>query len=210
MAEVDAWALARPILVRLPGESERYYQDPSFEHDPELDPPIGDWLTVAADEDLMGAKALMERFYEDHLDPATALETSLDWLAQFAGFTGEYWDAEWPTSIKRELIANAYPFIWEHKGSRVLLEWLISLFTLNAYIYQVGEFLAGIDAVPKAVGGVQLEYYVLVPSMAYLRTSAEWALLRRLNNLYGPIYCKSLVCYDQFYAGFSVAGDLVF
>lgn len=207
----DSWAVQRPIYKRLPGESQAYYKDPDPDfYDPVTDPPIADWLTQWPDAELIKAKGLMDDFYFDYLNPVTCREDALDWLAQFAGFTGEYWDTSWPTEAKRALIANAYTFIWENKGSRAVMEWMIALFDLNASVYTVGVFLAGISKAGDTLGGRPLEFYLLIPGITYLRTSAEWALLEKLRVLYSPVYCKTQVCYDKFYAGFSVAGEPVF
>ena len=158
----------------------------------------------------MDGKGYAENFYRDFLNPDTANEVVLDWLSQFCGYTGEYWDSTWSVSIKRTLIREAYSRVWATKGSRALLEWLIELFNIQASIFIPGEFLANLSAAGDPIGFESgFIYYSRVP-IQYARTSSSWLTLERLNNLYGPIYAKSRVIYDQFYADYSVAGDPIF
>jgi len=205
-----AWTTGRPIGDRLPGENEAYRKDEDWSgYDPALDPPIARWLTAPWDSLSMETKASVDGIYATHFDPETADAKNLDWLAQLAGFTGDYWSSDWDEAVKRQLILHGLDFIWETKGSRELLVWLIALFGLQARIYFLGEFLAGITTVPNSLGGEGFNYFILV-SLAYSRISSGWAMLEKINRLFGPVYCDSRVCYEQFYAGFSLAGDPVF
>ncbi len=203
-----AWDTGKPIYDRLPGDNEGYRKDQQWDgYDPTTD--VALWLTEPWDSLLMELKGKIDNLPITHLDPAAADPENLDWLAQLCGFTGEYWQTDWAVLVKRQLIANSLNFIWINKGTRPLLEWLISLFGLQVRIYLLGEFLAGINAAGDLLGGDPFNYYLLV-KLAYLRNSPEWALVEKLNKLYGPVFCESRVCYEQFYAGFSVAGDPVF
>ncbi|MCC5636339.1 phage tail protein [Nostoc sp. CHAB 5844] len=201
----SAWEQGRPIYKRLPIAEEKYQVAPD---DPELDP-VADWLTVGVDENLMAVKAAITTFYADYLDPVTAKSQNLDWLGQLCGFTGEYWETAWSDEQKRSLITNAYTFIWECKGSRAVLEYLLETFSIQGKIYLLGEFLADRNVAGDALGGEPLEYFLLLP-LSYLRTSYQWRLASKFNRLYGPVYVKSVVCFSQFYCGFSVAGDPIF
>ncbi len=204
-----AWNTGKPIHDRLPGENEGYRKDESWSgYNPTIDPPIARWLTEPWDGLLIEVKTKTENVYATHLNPLTAQPENLDWLAQLCGFTGEYWDVSWSVAVKRQLIAQSLVDIWENKGSRVLLEWLIQLFGLQARIYLLGEFLADINKAGDVLGGEALHYWLLV-KLNYLRTSDEWKLLEKLNRLYSPVYCDSAVVYEQFFADFSIAGDPV-
>ncbi len=220
----SAWEQGRPIYKRLPIAEEKYQVSHSVAgvppvvgsdeparvsaDDPELDP-VADWLTTPIDELLVAIKLVTQNFYTDYLDPETAKLENLDWLAQLCGFTGEYWETSWTETQKQALIANAFTFLWESKGTRAVLDFLLLTFGIQGKIYLLGEFLAGRNKAGEALGGEALEYFLLLP-LAYLRTSYQWRLASKFNRLYGPVYVKSTVCYSQFYAGFSVAGDPVF
>ncbi|MBW4670426.1 MAG: phage tail protein [Cyanomargarita calcarea GSE-NOS-MK-12-04C] len=186
--------------------AEEKYQISS--DDRELEP-VADWLTAPIDELLISILQATQNFYRDYLDPVTAAPDNLDWLAQLCGFTGEHWETSWTEAQKRALIANAFIFIWESKGTRAVLEFLLETFDIQGKIYLLGEFLAGRNKAGEALGGEALEYFLLLP-LAYLRTSYQWRLASKFNRLYGPVYVKSTVCYSQFYCGFSCAGDPCF
>jgi phage tail P2-like protein len=203
------WQAGRPIHDRLPGALEAYRKDQDWDgYNPTQDPPIADWLTVPWDELLMATKAKVDGIPATLLNPLTAAPSNLDWLAQLCGFTGDYWDASWPVAIKRQLIGRSLSFIWESKGTRALLEWLLNLFALEASIYQIGSWRAGVSKVGDPIGSAEehLRYMLIVP-LAYRRTSPEWQLVERLNRLYAPVYCESRICYDHWYAGVSAVGD---
>jgi len=202
------WDTDKPIYDRLPGDNEGYRRDQQWDgYEPDLDAAY--WLTKPWDTFLVETKEKIDDFYADYLDPVTAKEEYLDWLAQLAGFTGAYWDAQWPTAIKRQLILNSYSFIWPNKGTYDLFVWLFNLFTLEATVFMIGDVLADISTLPAQISHGNLRYWIVV-RLIYLRTSKEWALLERLNDLFGPVFAESRVLYDQFYADFSIAGDLVF
>jgi hypothetical protein len=204
------WESGKPIYSRLPGENSGYTKDEEFDdYDPIADPPIARWLTEFWDEMLVSTKLKADGIYTTHLNPVTADAANLDWLAQLCGFTGEYWQSTWPESAKRALIANSFDFIWPNKGTKMLFEWLFETFSVNARIYELDEFLADINSAEDLLGGSPLNYYIVV-SLLYLRDSSTWRLIELLNRTYGPVYHESRVCYDDFYADFSVTGDPVF
>lgn len=210
MSSAEAWQKGQPITLRLPGENSAYRKDEEWEgYDPELDPPIARWLEDPWDKLLTDSKDKIDNFHTNYLNPETCYPEALDWLAQFCGFTGDYWSSSWDEAVKRQLLLRSYEFIWVNKGSKQLLEWLLEVFGLQARIYLLGQLLAGITPLPATLGGDPFRYWLLV-RLRYLRTSPEWKLIEKLNRLFGPVYAESRVCYEYFYAGFSVAGDPCF
>lgn len=190
------WSTGRPIFNRLPVPYQN--SEPT------------DWFTIPWDELLLEAKAEGDNFYTNYLDPDNARASVLDWLAQFCGFTGEYWDSSWSEDTKRLLIRESYSRIWPQKGSRDLLDWLLQAFEIQAALFIPGEFLAGVNVAGDTLGAATgLEYYIRM-ALQYTRQSTTWNTAVNLNNLYGPVFAKSRLMYDMFYAGVSVAGDLVF
>jgi Phage tail protein (Tail_P2_I) len=192
------WDTDRPIYHRLPAESEAYQGNP-----------IVDAVTAPFDELLVQWRDVALHFERDFLDSQTCKPEALDWLAQLCGFTGDYWDTDWPEAAKRELIARSHQFIWPNKGTQILLEYLLSVFAINAGIYRTGQFLAGISTAGSALGGELLQYWVLMP-IQYRRTGMEWGLVERFVRLYMPCFVEHAVCYEKFHAGFSAAGEPVF
>lgn len=202
-----AWEEGKPIYKRLPGDNEGYQRDQEWEgYEPELD--VAYWLTKPWDDLLIETKQKIDDFYTNYLNPATAQPEYLDWLAQLCGFSGNYWDSQWPIAVKRSLLSNSYNFIWPNKGTRELFEWLFGVFVLEASVLVIGDFLFDVTLLDAPIGGGNLKYYI-VTKLVYLRTSPEWALLEKLNELFGPVFCESRVIYEQFYFDFSVCGDLI-
>jgi hypothetical protein len=205
-----SWETGKPIYDRLPGAEEGYRIDEEAPgHNPEECPPVARWLTTPWDELLIELRGRIDGFPADALDPLTADEANLDWLAQFAGFTRRYWNANYPVAAKRQLIANAYEFLWPMKGTKAVIEWLIELFELDAEVYSLGAFRCNQNVIGDRLGGGALNYWVRTP-LGYLRTFPQWILLEQINQLYGPAAAESSVVYDGFYCNFSVCGDPLF
>jgi hypothetical protein len=206
------WDTGRPIHDRLPGENEGYRKDEEWDGFDEVEnPPIARWLTAPWDELLMVWKDWLDAIPQNYLNPETALPISLDWLAQLWGFTGYYWDTGWDDAVKRALIKNSQ-WIWINMGTETLMNWILQLFELKATLYQLGDFRADISAAEDTIGndGREFEIFVIVALSDYFRTSAQWRLLARLCDLYMPIYVEKTICYEEFYADFSLADDPIF
>lgn len=209
-----SWSNRRPIHDRLPGYEGQYRKPEDWEdYDEASDPPVACWLVAPWDELLASSKDKLDAFYSTHLNPLTAEEENLDWLAQLAGFTGSYWGQGIPIAAKRLFIANAFTFIWPYKGTRILLELAFSSLGLGASIYQLGDALADfaqadITRIGTEEGSADKSYFILLP-LQYLRTSVEWRSVERLDDLFSPVWAQRLIAYDHFYADFSAAGDPV-
>src|SRR6056297_1819255 len=187
MSIFDAWINEqRPVYARLPGVNEGYYSEDG-------DNPA-DWLTDYFDALLMGVKADVEDVRDRQYDPATCDEDWLDYLAAVAGYTDEYWDATWPVAVKRLLIAEAFTTIWPNKGSLQVFARLFEIFDIDVEVWQSASFIAGVTAVPATIGSPAWRYYLRF-TLAYRRTGPEFALARRLDRLFGPVYCQSGVVY---------------
>ncbi len=186
-----------PVTILLPGESGAYTDNETVR-----------WLMAPWDS---GTAALIEslrNFYARSLDPLSCEPKYLDWLAQWAGFTGDYWDVRWPERIKRELIAAAYLRIWPEKGSAGLLVWLFELFEIQAQIVASSTpFRADVSVAGDTVGGPVSVFHVLMP-MAYSRLR-EWVLARKLLTLYTPIWIPYTISYVESRADILRAGELV-
>ena len=151
---MTGWTTDRPIFHRLPAESEQYQGQ---------DPPVSDWLTTPWDALLCETRDKVNSFYQDFLDPLTALGEYLDWLSQLCGYTSEYSLVEYDVAVKRQLIARSFDYIWINKGTKNLLEYLIiQVFEIDAEIYLLGSFLADVNASGDMLGGEAFEYYMIV------------------------------------------------
>jgi len=213
MTNQNAWQLGSPLYSRLPGVNQGFNRDLTDpDYDPMNPPDVTYFVTKYFDDFLIETRDNINNVYADFFNPDTARDENLDWLAQLAGFTGGYWDSSYPPAIKRELIKNAFTFVWENKGTQQLLEYLFDLFNLEAYLYLPGELLLGVTPLPGILGGDPFYYLILVDfyTAGYLRNSKEFRQLEKLNQLYGAVWCESRVAYSDFIVGFSFLGDPVF
>lgn len=177
----QAWDTGRPILSRMPNiyiENE-----------------VTDYLTAYWDDLLIENKAKLDDLPRQ-LDPTLCDVNWLDYLAPLCGFTGEYWDASWPVSGKRQLLANSYTFIWPNKGSRLVLSFVLNALGVNHRIttgqnWIIGKSQLGVDT----LGSSPWEYQIKLPTY-YKLNGQEFKLATKINKLYGPLWCKSQILYD--------------
>ena len=193
-----AWNSGRPIYSRLPGANEGYNGNI-----------VADWLTINWDADLLALKAAIDEIPARQLDPMTCDLDWLSFLAALAGFTGEYWDEAWPESARRALVRDSFLLIWPNKGSRFVLEYLLSLFEIAANIWIGSALIADQSTLPATLGQPEWRYVIQLP-LDYLRNSFQFRLAEKLDRLYSPLFADGRVAYEQFYADFSITGDPVF
>lgn len=167
------------------------------------------WFTQPYDEFLASFKSTLDTL-PTHLDPTTCDPDWLDYLAALSGFTGRYWSSHWATDVKRSLIAMSFKFLWKRRGTRAVLETVLSLFLGTRFdVWTTGEFRADITVLPGLIGDPEFRYFVRLP-LDFRRDSEQFRIAALMNELYGVAACDSSVVYDGFYADFSVAGDPVF
>ena len=202
---MSAWDEGRPIFKGLPIYG---WQDSE----------VVDQITSAYDQVLMESKEAIANFPQNYIDPDTCRSDALDWLAQLMGYTGEYWDAGWDEAVKRELIREAQKIVWYYKGTQYLLQWLLDLFGLSQYVQikPLGAWQVGITPIGSAIGGPLLIYSLSVgndSTPGYVKGSAQWRLVERLNRLYMPCWCGantlngSFLHYHRFRVGMSEVGE---
>ena len=126
MQTSEAWRSGRPIYSRLPGVNGQY-QD-------EVPGTIADWLTAHSDLTLVQTQAKILDLPRQ-LNPDTCDESFLDFLAILNGFTGPYWDTKWTIAQKRAILTESN-WIWENKGSRIILAYLLAVFAIESTIWE--------------------------------------------------------------------------
>lgn len=187
----------RPILSLLPGEQGAYTENE-----------VAQWLLAPWDEYSADAIVGIQNYYASYLDPRTAKPEALDWVAQWAGYTGPYWDVQWPTEAKRSLISNAFTRVWPQRGSLALLLWLFELFGLSVdIISNTTPFRANVSVAGDNVGGPSSIFHVLLP-LTYDR-AIEFPLVRKLIALYAPLWVGYTVSYTDSLADVMQAGEVV-
>lgn len=197
MAVKEVWGSGIPILGRLPGINGKY-----------SDNDVAKYLTAYWDELLVQTKGKVDDLYRQ-LDPLTCDEEWLDFLGFISGFSEGYSLSNYPVEAKRLMISRAFDLIWPNKGSKAVLEFILDALEINHSLWAGENFLAGITELPATLGGNEWRYYIRLP-LIYLPNSDEFLRVELVKDLYGPVYADGGVCYDQFYAGFSRAGDPTF
>lgn len=149
----------------------------------------------------------LEDFYLQ-LNPDTADDDMLDYLAYLVGLSGYYWDATWSAKVKRRMIALAYPVLWAKRGT---LDCIRAALDVHELVYDI--WVDGVNILPfylpVTLSNPKLRFYIRLDS-AYTRNGREWREAERVLNNYCPAVIKSAVTYKAFILGASVVGDPVF
>jgi Phage tail protein (Tail_P2_I) len=179
MSIAEAWSSGRPVFSRLPGTNGAYTENQ-----------VADWLTAYWDELLVETKVKIQEIPTRQLEPITADENWLDFLAPLAGWDSRYWDVSYPLEGKRNLIQNSYSgvSIWENKGTQRVLTFVLSQVGLKNRVVIPGDFLIDISRVGDAIGDRFWEYKIILPT-AY-RGMDEEKLARRIEYLFGCAWCS--------------------
>ncbi|MBD2515181.1 hypothetical protein H6G93_09205 [Nostoc sp. FACHB-973] len=174
----EAWASGRPIFYRLP----EVYQENE----------ITDWLTYYWDELLINSKLKVDDLPRQ-LNPEICDANWLDFLAPLCGFTGEYWDKDWSTNSKRILLKNSYSNIWPNKGTRQVLSLVLNALDIEHIIWSGSNFVLGVSQVSvDPLGSTGWTYKILLP-LKYQPNGYEFKLARKINKLFGNLWCESEV-----------------
>lgn len=186
-----AWHDGRPIFNRLP---EKGYKDN----------PVADALTAWIDTKLLAKADQLQGFYRN-LDPATAEEQYLDYLAWLVGLSGNYWDFAWSSEVKRSLIAASHNFLWANRGTLAVILFVLAVHGI-AHDVRTDEATVLPFKMPRSFGVSQLRVFIRLP-LKYPRLGVDWLEAQRTLNNYAPAIVQARVCYQGFKLGFSKLGD---
>ena len=190
---ITAWADRRPVYERLP---EYGYQDN----------PVADWLTQWVDSYLTGTAQTLQAFYNE-LDPDTAQDSSLDYLASLVGLFGVYYDTQWSSAVKRDFIASVGT-LFSTRGTRSCIEQVLSIHGYQYSIWLSGALTLPVK-LPGTFGSNNLSFFLRLP-IQYQYRGKEWREAERTLRNYAPAVVQSSVTYDRYYLGFSRLGQPLF
>jgi hypothetical protein len=131
----------------------------------------------------------------------------LDLLAPLCGWYG-YWDKTWPEVSKRQLLANSYTRIWPYHGTADTLSFVLNTLGVSHVITQGESFIIGRNEVGDAIGDVAWQYDVVLSTSLF--NSDVATLAKKINRLFGPLWTKSRILFDDSYfdkLGFPLIGD---
>jgi hypothetical protein len=110
----------------------------------------------------------------------------------------------------KRAIASQANWIWSNKGTQEVLEYIIAAVGLSAAIWLADDGTFDVDNLDEiSFGEPQYQYFIQVP-FSYDRDGVNFRLVEKINRLYGPIVCDSVVCYDGIYLDYSEFGDAFF
>lgn len=191
----ERWSSGRPVYSSLPGVNESYQTA------------VADWLTASPDSVLARSKFGLIDDGARQVDPLRCDARWLDLLAPLCGWHG-YWDASWPESSKRQLLANSYTKIWPYHGTASALSFVLTALGISHVITQGESFIIGRSEIGDEIGEVAWQYDVILPTSLY--NSPQEILAKRINRLFGPAWCESSILFDDDYfgrKGFPLIGD---
>lgn len=188
------WGNGRPIFDSLP---EKGYRDNE----------VADALTSWVDQELTEKAALLQNFYRQ-LDPVLCDSDKLDFLAYLNGLSGNFWDSSWQDDVKRKLIANAHPVLWDQRGTAAALHFVLSTHKLRYDLWVDGNTNLSFS-MPAKMATPKLRFFIRLP-VTYHRGGTEWREAVRTARNFAPAIVRHEVCYDYFRCGFSRLGEPMF
>ena len=165
---------------------------------------VARWLCGPWDQLKLGSRDVIDDLPRQ-LDPLECDAEWLDYLAGLCGFTGPYWDRDWPVGAKRKLLDQSFNLIWPYKGTSRVLSYVLIAFDIQHTIQEGSSFIIGVDEVGEELGLIAWDYTIVLP-YSYYRTEKE-ALTRRLDRLYGPCWCTRRIVFEtNFFETYEVLG----
>ncbi len=191
---MSQWENGRPIFDSLP---EKGYRDNE----------VADALTSWVDQELSEKAALLQNFYKQ-LDPALCDSDKLDFLAYLNGLSGNFWDSAWSDEVKRQLIANAHPVLWDKRGTATALRFVLDTHKIKYHLWLDGSSTMAFK-MPTKMADPKLRFFIRLP-ITYPRHSKEWNEALRTARNFAPAIVGYRVCHEYFRCGFSKVGEPMF
>ncbi|NEO43198.1 MAG: hypothetical protein F6K55_03370 [Moorea sp. SIO4A3] len=130
----------------------------------------------------------IENYEQRYLNPKTCNPDWLDYLAVSLGWSG-IWDANWPISAKRELLANT-TYIWANRGTRSLLLYLFDVFGLDARFTASQGWIVGDPERSKVPISLLLDPFAYTLIINHLKDSKEYRLVKFLVSVFVPCWIQ--------------------
>lgn len=189
------WLDSKPVLSQLPRKG---YQDNLAVQS----------LVAFADIKLTAIADQLQNFYKE-LDPTTANEKYLDYLAYLVGLSGNYWDSRWTPEIKRKLIAASHTYLWSSKGTLGVLKFVLDVHGISYDIWTDDTLQIPFRIGDNLANGNSFRFFIRLDKK-YNRTSPGWIEAVRTAKNFAPAVVQHRICYKGFIIGASNVGDPVF
>ena len=179
----EAWDSGRPIYTRLPRRNEGYENNPT------------DWLTDYWDKLLVETKVKVDDIPIRQINPLTCDDSWLDFLAVLYGWDEKHWQKSWAIESKRLLLSRSYDFIWENKGNRDVLSYVLNSLFIKNRILEIGDFIIGSSTVGQPIGTSPWEFTVVLPVL--YRNSNVFPLVEYIVARFSPCWCEVTYEYND-------------
>jgi Phage tail protein (Tail_P2_I) len=180
----EAWNTRKPAQSRLPGFSNKTKTDPL------VAAIVSYW-----DNFLIYQKTQVDLLRDQNLNALECEPEYLDFLAPLHGFSGQFWDRNWPISAKRKLIDGAFKIIWKRQGSEDSIHYVLNCFDILNQVVTVNDFLVDISEVGDPIGDLAWRYNIYLPTQ-YENTPIE-KQVQNLDYIFGVGYCEKFIIFDD-------------
>lgn len=131
-------------------------------------------------------------------NPELCDEEYLDFLAPLCGWTEPYWSGDYPPESKRLLLKNSYTKIWNRKGTKDCISFVLTSLGIRHRIIIPGNFIIGVSQVSiDPLGSTPYTFYVYL-SNTYELDGYEFKLTDKMCQLFAPVWCEYLIDYDPY------------
>lgn len=178
-----AWKAGKPLFLRLP----RIYRSN----------PITVWLSSFWDEFLLEIYNKVLDVYNRQLRIVDADERWVDWLSPLLGWSDSYWNPSWSLAGKKALLLNSFlgELIWETKGSRETLSFVLTCAGIKNYVEVDGDFIIGTNEIGDPIGYDPWSFTVYLPP-EYQGTD-KYREAERIVQLFKPAWTEHSYVYDE-------------
>jgi Phage tail protein (Tail_P2_I) len=179
----EAWDTERPIYKRLPNRNGGYENE------------VTDWLTGYWDEISVNARSLSESLLNKQYNPLICDPEWLDYLAVLYGWDKKHWQKNWKIESKRLLLSRSLDYIWENKGNKDVLVYVLNSLFIKNRVLEVGSFIIGTSTVGQPIGSSPWEFSVILPT-AYINSDVL-PLVKFIVERFSPCWCEVTYFYDD-------------
>jgi len=150
---LSAWQTGRPIYSRLPNRNGIYENDTS------------DWVTAFWDAKITELRTKIDDIKTRQINPLICDPEWLDYLSVIYGWNSKHWQKSWAVESKRLLLSRSLDFIWERKGNREVLVYVLESLNLKAKVIDVGDFIIGVNPVGDELGVNTWKVKIIMPTV---------------------------------------------
>jgi hypothetical protein len=144
--------------------------------------PVTKWLWAYLVDFDTKLSIKLEQLLIDYLDIDNATTNGLDFIANINGLDKLFWDTKWTVAQKRMLLKN-YRKIVTEMGNKDFINWLFTVFGLNAKLTEIGGWILGVSTFPMTLGGSVFNFTIKIDP-SYVAGTQQRELIERIKNTF--------------------------